>query len=108
MAWHPTRSPDIMECKDENGGCDQICIDFPGGYSCSCRAGFTQLASDRSSCSGMGTDMIVLRVYSNIFVWVGALWVQTLMSVEKEAMTAVRSVSTLLDHTTATVSVAFS
>ena len=60
MAWHPTRSPDIMECKDENGGCDQICIDFPGGYSCSCRAGFTQLTSDRSSCSGMGTDMITL------------------------------------------------
>ena len=34
--------------------------------------------------------------------------VQTLMSAGVGAMTAVRSVSTLLDHTTATVSVAFS
>ena len=33
---------------------------------------------------------------------------QTLMSAGVGAMTAVRSVSTLLDHTTATVSVAFS
>ena len=33
---------------------------------------------------------------------------QILMSVRKRAMTAVRSVSTLLDHTTATVDVAFS
>ena len=33
---------------------------------------------------------------------------QILMSVREGAMTAVRSVSTLLDHTTATVSVAFS
>ena len=36
------------------------------------------------------------------------LWMQTLMSAGKEVMTAVRSVSTLLDHTTATVSVALS
>ena len=43
-------STDIRECDDNNGGCDQICTDFPGGYSCSCRSGFTP---DGSSCSGM-------------------------------------------------------
>ena len=37
-----------------------------------------------------------------------AFVVQTSMSAGVGAMTAVRSVSTLLDHTTATVSVAFS
>ena len=45
----------------------------------------------------------------NIFVCMDApLWMQILMSAGKGAMTAVRSVSTLLDHTTATVSVALS
>ena len=42
----------------------------------------------------------------NTFVCMDApLWMQILMSVRKGAISAVRSVSTLLDHTTATVSV---
>ena len=44
---------DIRECADNNGGCEEICTDLPGGHSCSCRPGYRLLASDRSSCVGM-------------------------------------------------------
>ncbi|CAI8024249.1 Latent-transforming growth factor beta-binding protein 1, partial [Geodia barretti] len=40
----------IRHCDEDNGGCDQICTDFPGGYSCSCRAGYSLLTSDGTSC----------------------------------------------------------
>ena len=36
---------DINECEISNGGCDQNCINLPGGYKCSCFDG-----SDRSTC----------------------------------------------------------
>ena len=41
---------DIRECEVNNGDCDQICTDFPGGYNCSCRSGFE---TDGPSCIGM-------------------------------------------------------
>ena len=41
---------DIRECEVNNGDCDQICTDFPGGYNCSCRSGFE---TDGPSCTGM-------------------------------------------------------
>ena len=97
---------DIRECEANNGGCDQICTDFPGGYSCSCRSGFE---TDGPSCIGMVKVAYLATVSSTLdrenpdlsFI------IQRLMSVQ-ETMTAVRSVSTLLDHTTATVRVASS
>ena len=97
---------DIRECEANNGGCDQICTDFPGGYSCSCRSGFE---TDGPSCTGMVKVAFLATVSKTSdrenpdlsFI------IQTSMSVQ-ETMTAVRSVSTLLDHTTATVRVASS
>ena len=41
---------DIRECEADNGGCDHICTDFPGGYNCSCKAGYNP---DGSSCRGI-------------------------------------------------------
>lgn len=31
---------DIDECQKNNGGCDQICLNRPGGYNCSCKDGY--------------------------------------------------------------------
>lgn len=36
------------ECQEDNGGCDHICVDTPGGFFCDCRGGFQQ--SGNSSC----------------------------------------------------------
>ena len=43
---------DINECLDANGGCQQICSNFPGSYYCSCNNGF-MLNEDNHNCSGM-------------------------------------------------------
>ena len=29
-------NPDIDECSNNNGGCDQVCYNFPGYYQCIC------------------------------------------------------------------------
>lgn len=42
---------DINECSYSRGGCSQLCINFPGGYNCSCLQGYT-LKSDKKSCQG--------------------------------------------------------
>ena len=97
---------DIRECEANNGDCDQICTDFPGGYNCSCRSGFE---TNGPSCTGM-VKVAYLATASSTFGRENpdlSFIIQRLMSVQ-ETMTAVRSVSTLQDHTTATVRVASS
>ena len=42
---------DIDECLTSNGGCDHICTDGQGSYTCSCRSGFF-LEADNRSCRG--------------------------------------------------------
>ena len=43
---------DDNECADGgNGGCDQICVNSLGSYSCNCLEGFS-LAGDGTSCTG--------------------------------------------------------
>lgn len=45
-------SIDINECNSTTAnGCQQICINNPGSYSCSCNSGFS-LNSDGLTCSG--------------------------------------------------------
>ena len=44
---------DLLECDDDNGGCEQTCTDFLGGYNCSCWDGFHPLTENASSCAGM-------------------------------------------------------
>ncbi|XP_077198323.1 vitamin K-dependent protein S isoform X2 [Paroedura picta] len=57
--WHGQKcEEDINECDDlvnENGGCSQICINFPGSYRCSCEDGYFMLPNklicrDRNEC----------------------------------------------------------
>ncbi len=45
---------DINECLTDNGGCDHICINTEGSFSCSCQNGF-ELENDQFSCSGKKT-----------------------------------------------------
>ena len=42
---------DINECTDNNGGCEHICVNNEGSYSCSCKSGYT-LNSNGRNCSG--------------------------------------------------------
>ena len=41
---------DIDECAINNGGCDSICMNTPGSYSCACQPGYTLLL-DGKTCS---------------------------------------------------------
>ena len=40
---------DIDECADDNGGCDDTCINTNGSYSCQCSDGLRVLP-DKKSC----------------------------------------------------------
>lgn len=47
---------DINECSYNRGGCEQLCINSPGNYTCSCLTGYT-LQSDGKSCQGMVNEV---------------------------------------------------
>ena len=42
---------DIDECSEDNGGCDQLCTNEQGSYTCSCALGY-QLEPDNRTCLG--------------------------------------------------------
>ena len=42
---------DINECTDGSNNCQQLCVNFPGGFRCECNLGF-QLNADQATCSG--------------------------------------------------------
>ena len=44
-------SLDIDECAVLNGGCNQICINKPGTFRCTCIPGY-QLSHNRRTCEG--------------------------------------------------------
>ena len=43
---------DINECMSNNGGCEQICVNNIGSYSCDCHEGY-DVDVDGLNCSGM-------------------------------------------------------
>ena len=43
---------DINECATNMGGCQQLCVNTPGGFHCACNSGYT-LNSDGITCSGI-------------------------------------------------------
>ena len=42
---------DIDECAENRDNCDQLCTNTQGGYTCSCRSGYS-LASNGQDCNG--------------------------------------------------------
>ena len=44
--------PDINECNSTNGGCEQICTNAVGNFSCNCTVGY-QLDANGFNCTGM-------------------------------------------------------
>ena len=41
---------DVNECEDNNGGCDQICMNLDGGFVCNCEDGYILSEKDDKSC----------------------------------------------------------
>lgn len=50
------------ECKDNNGGCSQHCVDTPGGYYCDCLPGYKLM--DNRTCDGM-LGLLCFKVFLN-------------------------------------------
>lgn len=57
---------DINECSYNRGGCEQLCINSPGNYTCSCLTGYT-LQSDGKACQGRLEDNYILSM-----AWINA------------------------------------
>ena len=43
---------DHDECAGNIHGCHQGCVNYPGGYNCSCKSGYRLNTSDFKSCDG--------------------------------------------------------
>lgn len=48
--------PDVNECSQKNGGCNQICYNKPGSFHCACYSGYV-LSQDSRSCRGKALDL---------------------------------------------------
>ena len=43
---------DINECTNNNGGCEDVCTNIIGSYTCSCQLIGYHLDNDKHNCSG--------------------------------------------------------
>ena len=50
--------PDINECVDNNGGCEQICHNVLGSLQCRCMDGY-RLRNDKKSCEGTKHTIVI-------------------------------------------------
>lgn len=49
--WRCSLSKDVNECGDfTNGGCEQLCANHPGGFTCTCREGYNVRTDDLTRC----------------------------------------------------------
>ena len=59
QAGSGTNCVDVDECVKANGGCDDLCVNAPGSFSCACSSGFMLLmdgkqCKDVDECSEAG------------------------------------------------------
>ncbi|KAH3701433.1 hypothetical protein DPMN_076421 [Dreissena polymorpha] len=53
--------PDINECDESTSGCDQICNNTQGNFTCSCFSGYTYNSTSKQCKQGM-TRKLLTRV----------------------------------------------
>jgi len=51
------RYTDIDECSSDRSPCEQVCVNEPGTYRCTCHQGFSVMTSDRRRCIGASRDV---------------------------------------------------
>lgn len=49
---------DHDECKGNVHGCEQHCINLPGGYTCSCLSGYRLNTEDAKTCDGIVYEIV--------------------------------------------------
>ena len=60
--YYPSHlSSDYDECRDNGGGCDQICNNTVGSFFCSCENGYS-LDDNMSSCNGKYTVSVTFTI----------------------------------------------
>ena len=57
---------DVNECDEALDSCDQLCVNIPGGYSCSCRNGYT-FDSSTNACDAGRLFLILKKMLVIIF-----------------------------------------
>ena len=61
--FSPSGIADIDECALGISGCEQVCHNYDGGYSCECYSGYV-LDTDQHNCSGTNTYYVhILHAY---------------------------------------------
>ena len=84
--------PDIAECDEDNGGCEQICTNTEGSYECSCRDGYVQNGDGcLSKLKHIGSYMlyIIIQISMNV--------TQTMVAVVKYAPTLMEAMTALVE-----------
>ncbi len=79
---------DVNECLSGNGGCEHICTNIEGKFSCSCRTGYS-LDSNEFNCRGTILAMVCCFVLRPLL--------QKLMSVAPTMVVVSMTVTTLME-----------
>lgn len=58
--------PDVNECEELNGGCQQTCVNTQGSYRCECSEGF-RMHADGRTCIGKYQTQIFITLVVTIF-----------------------------------------
>lgn len=61
---------DHDECKGNRHGCEQQCLNLPGGYTCTCSVGYSLNAKDLKTCDGIyfTNEILILLLISHLYL----------------------------------------
>ena len=60
---------DINECDTENGGCEQVCMNTEGSYTCECHPGY-DLKENGRECIGKLNKIFVFKFHVRTCMYV--------------------------------------